>query len=87
MIFLTLFLSLAIFGKTRGAVDEYTLQREISEEFPGPYLLFNNTLIAGTTLGFYFKTFVEDAIVVYQDDKGYSDYISVILENGRLKIS
>jgi hypothetical protein len=35
-------------------------------------------------LRFKFKTFVEDAIVLYQDDRGKSDFISIILHNGHL---
>jgi hypothetical protein len=37
-------------------------------------------------LKFKFKTFVEDAIVLYQDDRGESNFISIILHNGHLHV-
>lgn len=37
-------------------------------------------------LKFKFKTFVEDAIVLYQDDRGELDFISIILHNGHLHV-
>lgn len=53
------------------------------KRLPGPSMGFNNSLASGV-FEFEFKTFVDRALVLYQDDNGISDHIQITFQNGRL---
>lgn len=55
-------------------------------KLPGPSMLFNESLASGV-FQFEFKTFVNLALVLYQDDNGISDHIQVTIQNGRIYFS
>ena len=50
---------------------------------PGPSMRFNKSLASGI-FEFEFKTFVDNALVLYQDDEGKSDHIVLSFQDGRL---
>lgn len=50
---------------------------------PGPSMSFNKSLTTGI-FEFKFKTFVETALVLYQDSQGHSDFIELYLREGRI---
>ena len=60
----------------------FTLLR-IDTGLHGPSLNFNKSLVSGV-FEFQFKTLVNRALVLYQDDKGKSDYIQVSIQSGRV---
>ena len=62
--------------------DEFRFLRN-SVSLPGPSMAFNVSLGVGT-FEFQFKTFVKRALVLYQDDQGYSDYLELTLQDGRI---
>ena len=72
-------------SSTRQCGPAVTLFKK-EQELPGPSMLFNASLAQGI-FEFTFKTFVEDALVLYQDDEGYSDYIELTLQGGRVYLS
>lgn len=53
---------------------------------PGPSMSFDVCLGTGT-FEFQFKTFVKRALVLYQDDQGYSDYLELTLQDGRIYLA
>lgn len=53
---------------------------------PGPSMRFNESLGKGI-FEFEFKTFAESALVLYQDDQGMSDYVQLVLNQGKLSFS
>lgn len=69
----------------QGSSTKYTLQMNSTDIYEWPRLVYpvDFNLCKGK-LDFDFKTFNENAIVLYQDDHGQSDFISVSLVNGRL---
>lgn len=64
------------------AVKTLTLLKTESK-VPGPSLRFNKSLASGI-FEFEFKTFVDTALVLYQDDEGKSDHIQITFQEGRL---
>ena len=55
-------------------------------KMPGPSMSFNISLASGV-FEFKFKTWVDRALVLYQDDKGISDHILLSIQGGRLWFS
>ena len=53
---------------------------------PGPSMSFDVCLGTGT-FEFQFKTFVKRALVLYQDDQGYSDYLELTLQDGKIYLA
>ncbi|XP_028402615.1 neurexin-3b-like [Dendronephthya gigantea] len=53
---------------------------------PGPSMSFKISLASGV-FEFEFKTWVDQALVLYQDDQGISDHIQLTIQEGRLWFS
>lgn len=63
----------------------YTFYKE-GAKLPGPTMSFNQNFTRGI-FEFEFKTFVEKALVLYQDDAGFTDHIELSLSKGAVFFS
>ena len=82
---IALFLLLILFKTSNAASKVYTLLRT-DTDLPGPYMIFDKSLASGI-FEMEFKTFVDKALMLYQDDSGKSDHIMATLQSGRVYFS
>ncbi len=57
--------------------NAFTFFKRQATELPGPTMSFNKSFNSGI-FEFELKTFVERALILYQDDEGYSDYFRFV---------
>ncbi|XP_028406187.1 uncharacterized protein LOC114528709 [Dendronephthya gigantea] len=57
-----------------------------SIDLPGPTMSFKETLVTGI-FEFEFKTFVEHALLLYQDDQGINDYLRITISGGKIELT
>ena len=57
--------------------NAFTFFKRQATDLPGPTMSFNKSFNSGI-FEFELKTFVERALILYQDDEGYSDYFRFV---------
>ena len=81
-----LLLILTPYNATRQKPSTVVTFLRTDTELPGPSMRFNESLASGV-FEFEFKTLVNRALVLYQDDNGKSDHIQVSFQSGRVWFS
>jgi hypothetical protein len=68
---------------------DLTLHMREQHKFPintWPRIIYDNSSLCKGELKFEFKTFLKDALVLYQDDYGVGDFLAITLQDGHFRV-
>lgn len=85
---LVLCVSLLLVSLKETRATDFTLQASNTDLMEWPRIIYDGSMInlCRGDFQFQFKTFLKTAVVLYQDDGGESDFFTINLENGRLRV-